>query len=281
MATRSEYEPVEIRAARSVLVELMQILGEYREEMVLVGGWVPFFLFGTGHIGSTDIDIALHRALITDDVYATIRELLESRGYREGNQPYIFLRDVPMEDGRSITVQVDFLAGEYGGTGRSRRTQPVQSIRARKVRGCELALDHHTFITVEGPMPDGVANSVIVQLSEVVPFIVMKGMALYNRMKEKDAWDIDFCVQRFPGGIEALAEQFELLRPNGLVEEGLQKIRAKFLTIDAIGPRFVAAFEEIDDADERARRTRDTFERVGALLDRLNVAAFDPHGDGG
>lgn len=275
MATRSEYEPVEVRAARAVLIELMQMLGAYRESMVLVGGWVPFYLFGPEHIGSTDIDIALDRERITDDVYATIRDLLESRGYREGTQPYTFLRDVPMEDGRSITVQVDFLAGEYGGTGRNRRTQPVQSIRARKARGCELALDHHTRISVAGPMPDGSENSVVVRLSEVVPFIVMKGMALYDRMKEKDAWDIDFCIRRFP---EGLAGQFELLRPNGLVEEGLRKIRAKFLTIDAIGPRFVAAFEESDDPDERARRTRDAFERVGALLDRLNVTEFDPHG---
>ena len=279
MGTRSDYEPVEVRAARAVLVELMQILGAYREEMVLVGGWVPFYLFGTEHIGSTDIDIALDRALITDDVYATIRDLLESRGYREGKQPFTFLRDVPMEDGRSITVQIDFLAGEYGGTGPRHRTQPVQNLRARKARGCELALEHHTRISVDGPMPDGAANRVTVRLCEVVPFIVMKGMALYDRMKEKDAWDIHFCIRHFPEGIEELARQFELLRPNGLVEEGLRKIRAKFLTIDAIGPRFVAAFEEIDDADERARLTRDAFERVSALLDRLNITAFDPHGD--
>ena len=61
MATKSEYGQREVEAAKSVLIELMQILGEYREQMVLIGGWVPFFLFGPGHVGSTDVDIALDR----------------------------------------------------------------------------------------------------------------------------------------------------------------------------------------------------------------------------
>jgi hypothetical protein len=68
MATKSEYRQREIEAAKSILIELMQILGEYREHMVLIGGWVPFFLFGSGHIGSTDVDIAFDKDQITDDV---------------------------------------------------------------------------------------------------------------------------------------------------------------------------------------------------------------------
>ncbi len=69
MGTRSQYEPAEVIAARQVLVELMQILGEYREQMVLVGGWVPFLLFGAEHIGSTDIDITLDREPIDHPSY--------------------------------------------------------------------------------------------------------------------------------------------------------------------------------------------------------------------
>lgn len=95
MVTKSDYESREVEAAKSVLLKLMQILGEYRENMVLIGGWVPFFHFGATHTGSTDIDIALDRAAITDDVYNTIRKHLEERGYRQGNQPFIFIREVP------------------------------------------------------------------------------------------------------------------------------------------------------------------------------------------
>ena len=37
-----EYDDASVGAARSAIIELMTVLGEYREELVLVGGWVPF-----------------------------------------------------------------------------------------------------------------------------------------------------------------------------------------------------------------------------------------------
>ena len=113
MATKSEYGQREVEAAKSVLIELMQILGEYRDQMVLIGGWVPFFLFGSEHVGSTDVDIALDREQITDDVYKTIRQHLEKRGYTQAVQPFIFTKAARIDEGEPVVVQIDFLAGEY------------------------------------------------------------------------------------------------------------------------------------------------------------------------
>lgn len=275
MATKSEYRQREIEAAKSVLIELMQILGEYRDRMVLIGGWVPFFLFGPEHVGSTDVDIALDRDQITDEVYKTIRQHLEKRGYTQGSQPFIFTKAVTIDEGGAVVVQIDFLAGEYGGTGKHHRHQVVQTdLKARKARGCELALQYHTRITVEGRMPGGSVNKVQVNLSDVVPFIVMKGMAIYGRMKEKDAWDIYFCVKKHRRGIEGLAQEFESVLQNKIVQEGLGKIRAKFASADGVGPTSVVDFEEISDRDERERIKRDAFERINALLDILNVKEF-------
>jgi len=275
MATKSEYRQREVEAAKSVLIELMQILGEYRDQMVLIGGWVPFFLFGSEHVGSTDVDIALDRGQINEDVYRTIRQHLEKRGYSQGAQPFIFTKEVEIDEGSPVVVEIDFLAGEYGGSETRHRHQDVQGdLKARKTRGCELALEYHTQITVEGQMPGGAVNKVQVNLSDVVPFIAMKGMALYGRMKEKDAWDIFFCVRSHPGGIEGLAKEFESVLQNKLVQEGLRKIRAKFASIDGIGPTSVVDFDEIIDRDERDRIRRDAFERVNALLDILNITEF-------
>jgi hypothetical protein len=147
-------------------------------------------------------------------------------------------------------------------------------LKARKARGCELAFEYHTQITVEGRMPGGAVNKVQVNLSDVVPFLVMKGMALYGRLKEKDAWDIYFCVRSHQGGIEGLAKEFEPVSQNKLVQEGLGKIRAKFVSVDDVGPTSVVDFDEIEDRGERERTKRDAFERVNALLDILNVAEF-------
>ena len=54
--------------------------------------------------------------------------------------------------------------------------------------------------------------------------------------------------------------------------EGLRKIQEKFLSPEHVGPRSVADFEELTDADARALLERDAFERVSYLLTQLRVA---------
>ena len=44
MVTKYDYSKSEVNACLSVLIELMTILGEYRDSIVLVGGWIPYFL---------------------------------------------------------------------------------------------------------------------------------------------------------------------------------------------------------------------------------------------
>ena len=141
--TRKDYSAEAVKAAKSVLIELTHLLGEYREDIVLIGGWVPELIIPQGkkpHVGSIDVDLALNHKRIKEEGYRRIEELLLSRGYYQDkeNQPYIFLRDI-MVGGNKITVEVDLLAGEYKGTGKSRRHQEVQGVKARKARGCDLS----------------------------------------------------------------------------------------------------------------------------------------------
>lgn len=271
VTTRSDYSAELVQAARAVLIEVMHVLGEYRGEIVLVGGWVPELLLPDAHqrhVGSIDIDLALDHRRFPPSGYHKLKELLESRGYREGGQPYIFFRAVTVA-GRSIEVEVDFLAGEYEGTGKARRTQPVQDVRARKARGCELAFELSKEITVTGALPGGGQDSVRVHVASVVPFLVMKANALADRVKEKDAWDIYYCLRNFPGGVWAVVEEFRPHRTNGLVREAMEKLREKFVSPEHVGPKFVADFEEATDAEERARLQRDAFEQVNYLLNHV------------
>ncbi|MBO1347283.1 MAG: hypothetical protein EBE86_007740 [Hormoscilla sp. GUM202] len=96
-----------------MLLELVRLLGSYRNDIVVVGGWVPELLLSQGrlqYIGSTDVDIAFNHRTIQDPGYKTIQELLLTRGYRQGRQPFIFYRHVMVND-REIVVQVDFRDG--------------------------------------------------------------------------------------------------------------------------------------------------------------------------
>jgi hypothetical protein len=93
-------------AARSVLLELVRLLGEYRDDMVIVGGWVPEFLLPNAsipHTGSVDIDMALNHRKIQESGYRTINRLLVERGYVAGDQPYVYFRSVEVA-GRPVNV---------------------------------------------------------------------------------------------------------------------------------------------------------------------------------
>lgn len=274
MVTRRDYNREAVEAARSVLAEVLHLLGRYREAIVLVGGWVPEFLCPSAeaaHVGSLDIDLALDHRNVTGAAYRTIRQLLLERGYEAGPQPFIFYRAVKVA-GRVLRVQVDLLGGEYGGTGAGHRTQTVQDLRVRKARGADLAFDSPLEATVEATLPDGGTDAVSVRVASLVPFLVMKSMALDERLKEKDSWDIYYCIKHYPGGADAVIEAFTPQLAHGLVRDGLARLAKHFGSVDAIGPTHVANFEEIRDAEERARVVRDAFERVHYVLEQLGVA---------
>jgi hypothetical protein len=273
--TKRDYSADQVTAAHAAMIELVHLLGEYRDDIVVVGGWVPALLMADTtppHIGSIDVDLALDHKALRDPGYKTILQLLESRGYIQGEQPFIFSKSVEVE-GRTVQVEVNLLAGEYQGSGKSHRTQRIQDVRARKARGCELAFEGVEEITLSGSIPGGAKDTVRIRVASVAPFIIMKAMALHDRMKEKDAWDIVFCLRSFPGGLDALAEKFRPYLENKLVQEGLRKIAGKFESPEHIGPRHVADFEEVSDPDERGRIQRDAFERVAYLLSKLGIVA--------
>jgi hypothetical protein len=268
---RIDYTADAVKAAHSVMLELSHLLAEYQDGIVIVGGWVPELLLATTkqpHTGSLDVDLALDHRTLNEAGYKTILQLLLSHNYLQGEQPFIFYRKVIVGE-KSYEVQVDFLAGEYAGTSRSHRTQKVQGMQPRKARGCDLAFSQMTEITLSGNLPDGGKDSIRVQVASIPSFLVMKSITLAARLKEKDAWDIYYCIRNYPGGVDSLAEEFGPLLENKLVQEALGNLAEKFASPDHIGPKHVADFEGVTDKEERAFLERDAFERVNALLELL------------
>ncbi len=270
MVTRRDYNDEQVSAARSVLLEIMLALGEYRDELVLVGGWTPVFLIpnpSRPHVGSIDIDLAVNHTRVNEDAYETIRKHLLKRGYAQvpGN-PAAFRKQVG-----EIMVQVDLMAGEYEGTGKGHRHQNIQETHLRKARGCDIAFLDPKTVILEGKLPDGGKDTVKIQVASIGAFLCMKGHALDGRLKEKDAWDIYYCVREFPGGLDALVEDLQVMARHGLVREGLEKIGQHFASPEHRGPRHVADFEEATDPEARAAIQRDAYERVNYVLEQLEI----------
>jgi len=201
MVTKRDYNVDQVAAARSALLELMLVLGEYRDVLVLVGGWTPTFLIprpSRAHVGSIDVDLAIDHTRVSDDAYATIVERLTKAGYEQlSTSSFAFRKRIG-----GITVQVDLMSGEYEGTGKAHRHQVVQETRLRKARGCDIAFVNPERVLLEGELPDGAKDSVGIHVASIGAFLCMKGHALDGRLKEKDAWDIVYCIREYPGGMD-------------------------------------------------------------------------------
>lgn len=99
-------------------------------------------------------------------------------------------------------------------------------------------------------MPDGSINEVTVKIADIIPFLVMKGMSIWERYKEKDAYDIYFTILNYPGGIQELVKIFNPVRSDKLVKEGLGKIKAKFKDLNSIGPKWIITFQDSNNEEE-------------------------------
>lgn len=177
--TCKDYSAEAVAACKSVLIELVHMFGEFRDQVVIVGGWVPVLLIISAsepHPGTLDIDLALDVAKIPEDTYRTILKAFLARGYRQdAAQPFRFFRTIGLAGGKEIDVEVDLLTGEYGGTGPRHRTQRVQDVRARKARGCDLVFSNHVEVVIEGELPGGGRDRVTFRVAAIVPWIVRRG----------------------------------------------------------------------------------------------------------
>lgn len=276
-----------VRASMAVYLELMTILGRYRDALVLVGGWVPYFILerfgqentGFQHVGSVDIDLAVDHRRVSPAQYASIVDRLERHGYRQRLDrlgqpiPFSFERTVTLKGTQEMDIAIDFLAGEYEGTGGSHRHQRIQrNLLARKARGCDIVFDHCFDHELSGILPDGAENTVQVKIADVVGCLTMKGITLGERYHEKDAYDIYSVIAHHRGGPGEVTLAVQPHLDNALVREGVEKIAAKFQTIRSIGPVGVGRFLASDSAEQQ-RIMADAFVSVDEFIRGLSLKA--------
>jgi len=256
--TTQNYGPGVTTASKAVLLELMATLRVYRDALVLVGGWVPYFLLEQHrppeddfeHVGSIDIDLAVDPEAVREPEYGTIVELLTARGYRptpdrRGSPiPYSFDRVVrsPLNN-KTYTIRVDFLTHlDDPRSGRHTSRQVQDDLFARKTKGCDAAFQHFTQFDLTGELPEGGKITVPIRMADVVGCLTMKGIVLGERYREKDAYDIYAVAAHYEGGPRDVAEALRPYLQQPLLGESLQSIRAAFGERSGNGPAWVAAF---------------------------------------
>lgn len=275
---QADYHPDVIQASRSVLVELATILRSYADAFVLIGGWVPYFIlkqYGETqteftHVGSIDVDLVMDPDMVTEDEYLTVTELLLERGYRPSRDIlYQLSRTVTSPvSGEHYTIGVDFLTPRPPrGQGRTHRHRAIQpDLKARTLEGAEIALRHHFPVQISGLLPGNGRTEVTINVADVVACLALKGVALGERYREKDAYDIYAICAYHGGGPVGVADRLRAAVASPVLERGLAAIADRFESPDAEGPWWVGNFLSQDDPEQHARLRQDAFMTVREVI---------------
>ena len=270
----SDYDDRTTVSVRSVLVEIGRVLGSYQGKFAVIGGAVPWLLLSEAdmpHIGTLDVDLTLDAEALGDGEYAQLVESLLRHGYRQQEhlRRFQLVRTVPARDGGAdIDVVVDFLMPRDATI--ARNAPPlVANFAVQRADGADLALKFHQLITIDGDMPDGGGNRVQIAVASIPALLAMKGYAITNRLKQKDAYDIYYSIRNFPGGVDALVAETRPLLDFETARTGYFHISEKFRHPDDFGPTSVRQF--VNRPDVLGERTadqwqQDAFGQVNAWL---------------
>jgi len=276
----SDYDDRTTAAVKSVLIEIGQTLGSFRGKFAVVGGAVPWLLLGDNedmpHVGTLDVDLGLDSEALGDGEYANLVEALFDQGYeqRESLRRFQLVRQInPDDDGPAIEIIVDFLRPRDVDV--VKNTPPlISDFAVQRADGADLATRFYQMVAISGNMPNGGTNRVEVAVCSIPALLAMKGHAIQGRYKQKDAYDIYYCVRNYPGGPEVLAEECRPVLEIAIGKAGYTYIDGKFDEVDGFGPTCVRRF--VEETQVMGDRTPeqwqlDAFGQVDAWLRALGL----------
>lgn len=277
-----EFDYGVVKASKSVILELGVILRSYFDDLVLIGGWAPYFISQSyqkesfNHVGSIDIDIAVNPQ-INEKRYGTIIGLIKERGYQavqdELADVFEFRFERPLispHDNKPYTIRIDFLTSHLGDKRRETVHRRIQTdLQALKAKSCQLAFEHFIVTEVEDILPGNGEASCKWKVASIVSSLVMKAFALGGRYKEKDAYDIYYMIANYKDGPLSVAEEFKPYLNNEVLWEGLLHVKEAFKDIRSNGPAWVANFYNITNERERQIKVADVYKSVSKFLKLL------------
>jgi Nucleotidyl transferase AbiEii toxin, Type IV TA system len=274
----SDYDDRTTAAVKAVLIEIGQILGAFKGKFAVVGGAVPWLLLSNEdmpHVGTLDVDLGLDAEALGDGEYAMLVRALMSHGYEQRKELRRFqlVRRVPGNASGTIDVVVDFLMPRDAEI--IKNIPPlVDEFAVQRADGAELALRFYQMVAITGGMPSGGVNRVEIAVCSIPALLAMKGHAVNGRYKQKDSYDIYYCIRNYPDGIERLAEACRPLLAHATAVRGFGFIAEKFDRLDGYGPTCVRRF--VEDTKISGARTpdqwqQDAFGQVDAWLRVLNL----------
>ena len=265
-----DYSQRQVKAARRVLVDLGQVLASWKDCIVVVGGWTPDLLILDAeerHVGSIDVDLVMDVEKLTDGRYADVlKALINTRRYRQGEKSFQLTIMVDLGDGGPpIQVDVDFLSPRQARFGRKKHRH-LDGFRILQADGCGAAFRTPVTLDLPGQNVRGDQNTVQVRVASLADFLIMKAHAINGRDKPKDSYDLCYCLDYVPGGMEALATEWQSRTGESDVAQAIGILKEKFASVDSFGPRQVVEFYSSPDPETQSIQARRAYELVNRFL---------------
>lgn len=272
--TADGYPPELAVEAKRMCLYVATILGDLLDDVVVVGGLVPYLLVDQErmppeqrHVGTRDLDLGLSLAVIDERRYHEIAERLRARGFRQGENH----RGNPTRQTWRLPdelITLDFLIPPTSETQRPGTLQALERDFAAIVTpAVRLAFLDQVTVTLDDVTPHGERARRDVRVAGPAALVVMKAHALRLRGENKDAYDLVYVLLHY--GEEPVAEVADRLA--ALADEpeaaaALVFLDEDFASMDHVGPKRRAEF--LGDRDGDALRA-DAYGVVRELVERL------------
>jgi len=247
--TYEDYPPGMAEEARKLCLHVAAILGDFRDELVLVGGLVPYLLVDQEandvrtHVGTRDLDIGLSIAVLDSERYRSISEGLRNAGFKPAEKNDGTIRRQMWRSPIS-SITIDFLiAPTDTGPGGGKLQNLESDFAAIVTPALPLAFLDCIDVLLEGELPNGARIQRSVRVCGPAAFVILKAHAMMGRLKRKDAYDLVYMLQYYGQGTSDIAKRFDLIAGSTNATKALDILRNEFAAIDYRGPQDVAEFQ--------------------------------------
>lgn len=245
------YPPGAVERVRRTLLLIASKLGDLMEEIVVVGGIVPYLLVEQSalpgdrrHVGTMDLDLGLSLAVLDGERYREISARLRGEGFRPEEKLDGGVRRQTWAVGEGVDrVTVDFLIPpNRQGALPGKLTQIEADFAAITIEGLDLAFAGRRAISLSGPLPNGSSATRQLWVCGFAAFIVLKAMAFRLRGENKDAYDLFYVLcetsaedvladfRALPAGHPTVAKAVRILREDFVVDDVGRAHAAEFIT---------------------------------------------------
>lgn len=183
-----------------------------------------------------------------------------------------------------VSVILELLADNPEASGGKVKPLPTEGkISALNIPHSSMVFDHYEVREICAKLLGEKGVSIEnVRFADIVSFTCLKAFAVYQRHKNKDAYDLVFCIENVEGGLDRVVKAFQAARKGKhakVIDEALEILKKRFADdaktegYQKDGPISVAAFEiegEGEDVREaRVLRRRQVSDLIRRLLEKL------------